>query len=224
MSKKGRVNKISRNDEWRIYERRKIVANRYLQGESQYAIARSFNPPLTQATISKDLHAIRDEWLQSAVQDYDKLKARELAKIDRMEEVCWSEYWRSAEMRGKTTKLEKELKVPKIDLTKNARGSPKFPKTQVMPDPVMTTVKIQKEYKVAVTGDVAYLDRIQWCVEMRCKILGLVKPPEVVQNNMLNVGTLNWDAVKPIEKAPVEDKILALERMSLPIEVEDSKK
>lgn len=221
------TSKFRTHEDHRIAERRKIVASMYVRGSSQWEIAKSLNPPVTQKTVSEDLRVVREEWLKSAAQEYDALKAKELAAIDDLQEECWKQFRLSCKVRTKTVKLEKELKLPKIDISKNkGNGSIPFPKSKVdpLPDPVMTTTKIGKDYRYPSTGNPAWLDRVQWCVEMRCKILGIVKPPEVVNNNMLNVGTLNWDAVKPVEKEPVESKILALERMSLPIEVEDSQR
>lgn len=216
--------KFRKVEEQRIAERRKIVASLYVRGSSQWEIAKSLVPPVTQKTVSEDLKAVREEWLKTATQDYDALKAKELAAIDDLQEECWRQFRLSCKVRAKTVKLEKELKLPKIDLTKNAgKGSIPFPKSKVdpLPDPVMTTTKIGKDYRYPATGNPAWLDRIQWCVEMRCKIFGLIKPPDVTNNNTVNVANLSWDAVRPVEKPPVEERIRALERMQTPMQVED---
>ena len=77
----------------RIAERRQEVSRRYILGESQTTIARALH--ITQAMVSKDLKAVREAWLASAVRDFDALKAEQLAKIDQVEQAAWSAFTRS---------------------------------------------------------------------------------------------------------------------------------
>lgn len=78
-----------------VEARRVEVAQRYLRGEMQSEIARSFG--VTQQQISQDLKAIRAFWLASAIRDFDAAKAQELAKIDEVERAAWSGWARSQE-------------------------------------------------------------------------------------------------------------------------------
>jgi hypothetical protein len=66
-----------------IQQSRQIVADRYLRGQTQWQIANCVE--VTQATISYDLAAIRTEWLESSLRDFNARKAQELAKIDLIE-------------------------------------------------------------------------------------------------------------------------------------------
>lgn len=87
--------------------RRQEVAARYLRGEMQSEIARSFG--VSQQQISQDLKAIRVAWLASAIRDFDALKAQELAKIDQVEREYWLAWARSQENK----EIEFEEKGPK---------------------------------------------------------------------------------------------------------------
>lgn len=78
-----------------LLERRKSVAKRYLQGQTQWEIARAFE--VDQKTISNDLKAIRREWLQDAVLAHGEWTARELAKIDEVERNAWLAWTKSQE-------------------------------------------------------------------------------------------------------------------------------
>lgn len=124
-----------------ILERRKRVAARYIRGETQWEIARAFE--VDQKTVSNDLKAIRAEWLASAVQDMDAIKARELARVDECEAQAWKAWTKSQEnaevlrarMRGQQSETEK--------VSKGQAGDPRF------------------------------LDVVLKCVEKRCLILGV---------------------------------------------------
>src|SRR5438477_12297656 len=75
-----------------ILERRKAVTARYLDGQTQWEIARALE--VSQALVSKDLKAIRQEWLKESVSNFGEAKAKELAKIDRLERMylqAWEE-------------------------------------------------------------------------------------------------------------------------------------
>ena len=71
------------NHHFQVLERRKAVSARYLRGESQHAIALALE--VGQATVSRDLTAIRDEWRQSAQTDMADRVAQEIAKLDALE-------------------------------------------------------------------------------------------------------------------------------------------
>lgn len=194
----------------RVLERRKEIAALYLQGKSQYQIAKMVTPNVTQRIICKELKAVREEWLKSAVDSYAEAKAKELAKIDHVEEVAWEKFWESCKKaEQRTTKREKMLKpkkLPKVP-TKKGTGLPKQPP---IPDEVeyeMTLTKEQTERVVkGQVGDPRWIDQVKWCVEMRCKILDLVKPPEINQTNVFNIGDV-------LDSIPVDVPDRAAERV-----------
>jgi hypothetical protein len=76
-----------------ILQRRKQVAELYLQGWSQPAIAHQME--VSQPTICADLKAIRRDWRDSAIRDFDALRDRELQKLDLIEREAWGAWQRS---------------------------------------------------------------------------------------------------------------------------------
>jgi len=132
---------------------RRRIADLYLQGWTQVDIADETR--LSQATISRDLKALQSDWLESALIDFNAAKARELAKIDRLEREYWTAWERSCEdaetirQEGKGKKGEDGKLVP--------------------PDKIVRTAKGQ-------AGDPRFLAGVQWCIERRCKILGIDAP------------------------------------------------
>jgi hypothetical protein len=141
-----------------IRDRRKI-ADLYLQGETQVDIGEELS--LSQATISRDLKALQKEWLESTLIDFDKAKAEQLAKVDRLEREYWTAWEHSCEDAETATHKVKG----KIEKRQDEDG--KFIAEQ--PAEVAKTSKGQ-------AGDPRFLAGIQWCIERRCKILGLNAP------------------------------------------------
>src|SRR5271170_5084914 len=95
-------------ERFRILERRRRVASLYLRGISQWEIGRQLG--VTQQCIAKDVQTLEKEWLASALVDIDAAKAKELARIDRLERVAWRAWRRSCQRREKaSTRLEKGL-------------------------------------------------------------------------------------------------------------------
>jgi hypothetical protein len=105
---------------------------------------------INQSTVSRDLKALHKEWLHSALLDYDEAKAQELAKIDRLEREYWRAWERSCED-AETIRQE---------------GPP------AGPEKLVTTAKGQ-------AGDPRFLTGVQWCIEKRCKVLGLDAPSKL---------------------------------------------
>src|SRR6516164_4440799 len=95
-------------ERFRILERRKRVAAMYLQGMRQWEIARRIG--VSQQCIAKGIGALEKEWLASAVVAIDAAKAKELARIDRLERVAWRAWQRSCQRKERaSTRLEKKL-------------------------------------------------------------------------------------------------------------------
>jgi len=81
------------NDELDVLHRRKQVVELYLQGWSQPAIADHLQ--VSQPTICGDLKAIRQDWRDSTIRDFDELRATELQKLDLIEREAWGAWQRS---------------------------------------------------------------------------------------------------------------------------------
>ena len=69
-----------------MMERRRKVVVLYLRHIDQVTIAQQLG--VTQATVSRDLKALTQQWLAESVQAVEAVKARELAELDDMEREC----------------------------------------------------------------------------------------------------------------------------------------
>ena len=169
---------------FQIERDRRDIADLYLQGWTQARITQHINDSeerdyqLSARMIGYDLKAIQTAWQASALVDIDAAKARELAKVDRLEREYWDAWERSCEdaetsaqtTRGKVTKYEGANGVfvyeRPADLTK----------TQHKRD-----------------GDPRFLAGVQWCIERRCKILGIDAPTKLQSEHS---GTVLFDVVE----------------------------
>lgn len=151
---------------------RRRISRLYLQGALQVDIADQLG--LDQSTVSRDLKALHQEWLDSAAVDYNQAKANELAKIDNLELVAWEAYQSSIEpiIKRKTAK-------------------------KVSGETTEATQEVSLGY-----GDPRFLDKVSWCIDRRCKLLGLDAPTRNVvtggDGNAITIRfenkTLDWDA------------------------------
>jgi len=97
-----------------------------------------------QTTVSRDIKALQDQWLESSLVDFTAAKATELAKIDNLERIYYDAWERSCEDAETTTK--KAVEDGKKEATKTTKGQ---------------------------VGDPRFLNGVQWCIDKRCKIFGL---------------------------------------------------
>lgn len=144
-------------ERFRILDRRKRVAALYLQGLGQWEIGRQLQ--VTQQCVAKDVAALEKEWLASALIDIDAAKAKELARIDRLERVAWRAWRRSCQRKEKaSSRMEKKL----ADDPQQAR----------------TVTSKQTEAR---DGNPDYLKRVEWCINKRCELLKL-NPPQRLEH------------------------------------------
>lgn len=141
--KKTKEKKKGRRSNDQILKDRALTAELYLKGWQQNDIASEIG--VDPSTITRDLQAIRKGWLESAQVDYGEAKAKELAKLDRMEREAWDAWEASKRPSQSVTKYSGEGRDVAIQTTQSIReGNPK------------------------------HLQTIQWCIDQRCKILGLI--------------------------------------------------
>jgi predicted transcriptional regulator len=139
---------------------RRRIANLYLQGWLQADIAEELG--ISPATVSRDLKALQSEWRKSRLVDIDAAKQRELAKIDRLEREYWVAWERSI---GKSLRVTVKGKGTEDKATQ-------MEKTTTTDD---------------LNGDPRYLAGIQWCIDRRCKILGIDAPEKMEHKGTLSV-------------------------------------
>jgi len=92
-----------------VAKRRERVAEHYLAGMTQEAIAAELN--VSQSTISSDLKALKQEWQESANHDFVLLKEMERKRLDRLDREAWDGWRRS----------QKPMEVTRIVQTDNGR-------------------------------------------------------------------------------------------------------
>jgi hypothetical protein len=149
-----------------VIDRRRKVAEMYLRGKSQFEIAQKLGCDRT--TISKDLKALRIEWLQSALVDLNEAKARELAKIDHLETTYWTAWARSLRDAVTITReavTGKEREIAAVVLS-----------AQTDDGNTVEAIMREVEKREGQSGNPAFLAGIQWCINKRCEILGLDAP------------------------------------------------
>jgi hypothetical protein len=145
---------------------KQLIVGLYLQGNS---MARVIDLAENQGghrfgmhTVKKYIQEATEEWKERKTEMVDNHKAIELEKINRLEATYWDAWARSCEVQTKKTKIKKKGEGERMALS------------QVRDDEKQTI------------GDPRFLSGIQWCTEMRCKILGIEMPQPNVQMNTVN--------------------------------------
>ena len=134
----------------KAFEHRAEIAKAYLKGRVQSEIAKELG--VTQACISRNLKAIRREWLKSSLVNFNEAVAKELAKVDNLERVYW-EGW------------ERSQKEALTRSSKIANGT------------IERTRKLEEK-----VGNPQFLQGVQWCIDKRCKLLDLDAPDRLQIN------------------------------------------
>jgi len=176
---------------FQIERDRRDIADMYLQGWTQARITEHLNArkgidyQLSTRMIGYDLKSVQEAWRASALIDIDEAKARELAKVDRLEREYWDAWGRSCED-AETTRQEGD---------------------ETGPSKVVKTSKGQ-------AGDPRFLAGVQWCIERRCKIIGVDAPTRQEHTGrgggpMETVGMslAEWTAARTRRRADVEDTL-----------------
>ncbi len=204
-----------------MLDRQAKVAEMYLKGSSQDAIAKALST--TQATVSNDLAACREKWKEESVGAFDERLATELRRIDMVEEAAWGGWERS--MRDQETIVNRVDTVPireaPIDDDPNGHGPRNERIRQRLTTPVgskatMTVLRATEEtVRKGQIGDPRFLDKVAWCIDTRLRILGAYK--EQKQQN--TIVQINFDAMTertPIDNDPLEKQIAAVGSGSKP--------
>jgi hypothetical protein len=132
-----------------IESRRCQVADLFLRGvKRQIELARRIG--VNRSTISRDLRVLNDRWKASGVRDLDAAKGQELERLDQLEREAW-QAWEKSKGAHETTTTEQ---------TSTGAGE-------------RVKAAIRKDEQC---GDPRYLTVVQWCVEQRCRLLGLHAP------------------------------------------------
>jgi len=133
--------------------------------------------------ISYDLKVLQKRWLESSLVNFDQARAKELAKIDALERTYY-EAWEGSLVEKETKTAEKTTggasdRIKAVSRHEHREGNP------------------------------AFLAGVQWCIEQRCKILGIDQGGTVnvnVSQNNLIMGMTSEE----FRALPNEEKIRIL--------------
>ena len=107
-----------------IEQRRQEVGGLYLKGSTQAQIARELG--VSQSTVSTDLKAIRREWRDSRIRDFNDAVAIELKKLVHLEREAWSG-WERSQQPAESTKVSQNGSDKKAEkVVKQQQGDPRF--------------------------------------------------------------------------------------------------
>lgn len=129
------------NRRFAIAQRRQRITELYLQGWSQAAIATELN--ISQSTVSDDVQYVRKKWHESAVKNFDQLRALELQKLDYIERESWAAWQRS----------QKPAQSATVTGAGNGQHTRKSMKNQI--------------------GDPRFLQQVNHCIAQRRALMGL---------------------------------------------------
>lgn len=163
---------MPRNPKHIVLERIARIAALYRQGWYQYEIAEDVG--VSTAQVSRDLDAIRKEWLDSSIRNFDESRAEELAKIDNLEREYWAAWEKSkSNYNKKSTKRKGKARDAAPDYME------------------------QTDTEVILMGDPRFLAGIQWCINKRCEILGLDAPKKLEHSG--HIGKTDDELAAEIE-------------------------
>lgn len=106
-----------------IARRRQAVATLTLRGWTQSQIAHEL--AVGQATVSSDLKAVRQEWREAAIHDFDLLSRAELLKLDLIERESWLA-WERSQKPQQSAEVAGEHGRPTRKRVRNQYGDPRF--------------------------------------------------------------------------------------------------
>lgn len=172
---------------------RTFVSEYFLKGYSARAITRvmkeKIGRSLDRQTITKYVKQNLQEWAEQNMANITEAKAQQLMKIDKLESTYW-EAWDESKEENRENTVETESFPSQAE-----EGEMKVQKQR-------DKVRTQKTH-----GDASLLKGIEWCIEMRCKIMGIGsdKIDITTQGNPLNknidLSSLDTETLKKIKEA-----------------------
>jgi hypothetical protein len=127
-----------------VLARRAEVATRYCRGQPQRTIAAALG--VSQQQISLDMRVVRAEWRRTMADEFDRLKAEQLARIDAVEVAAWEGWERScADAERTLTRKVTDADGDRIEASRTVAGQ---------------------------AGDPRFLQIIDSCIDRRLRLIG----------------------------------------------------
>lgn len=156
------------------------ITRMYLDGKTQTEIAETLSSTrpytLSRVTITNDLTTIRQRWREDTTRGMDELKSEQLAKIDDLERIYRERFEASRGEKKRTT----------------SSHSGRAGNAGQIPTPSHVSVSVVTENS---DGDDRWLSGIQWCIEQRCRILGLIAPTRLANADGGNIPPITMTSV-----------------------------
>lgn len=114
---------VPRSKKAELAQRRQQVAELYIQGHTQTAIAEKLQ--IGQATVSTDLQRVQKEWRESRIRDFDGAREIELQKLDRLEREAWSA-WERSQKPAQSAEFKDDANSATLKRVTNRVGDPRF--------------------------------------------------------------------------------------------------
>lgn len=168
---------ISVQDQFEISTRRKEVSLLYLRGASQASIAEQLKT--SQPTVSRDIRYLMRLWERESVLTIDKAKARELTKINQLENTYW-DAWESSKENAEVEVTEQ------IGTRRKSKQGEEQSNDSIIPDRIKKNRRVEGQ-----SGNPAFLNGIMECIKQRCKILG-VEAPNKTELTGKDGGPVTW--------------------------------
>lgn len=164
-------------------ERRTYVVRAYLLGKNQLDLAEECG--VTQQQISLDMAAIRQEWKEARIRDYEALKDQEDQVLLAVRAAAWDGW-------------ERSLKAQKTRTRQRTSGKTLLGYDgQVIKSEPTSTTTAKREERV---GDPRFLERIQKSIDQRCALFGLLAPVEVTETVKVTVEERTREANERLAK------------------------
>lgn len=151
-----------------------MITSLYLKGNSYRVIANKIKEELGQTIsfvmVGNYVNKMLEEWKQQRVSKIDDMKTIELSRIANLENTYWQGWERS--LAGSKRTSDKQKAKPRR--TRDVNG--------VLTETMSVEQAEKSSYTEETFGDPRFLDGIKWCIQMRCKILGVEAPIEFKGN------------------------------------------
>lgn len=191
----AKTNKLQRAN------RRKRVAELYLVGHSFRQISDKLEDEdfraTSPATVSRDINYLEEQWQDSALIDLDKAKGRELARLNRIERMCLEMLEDSRQDIEEKKQKVKTVAGKKEEFSVADDGELRRDVKPTDPEPLEMTRETKTKRQ---DGDPRLIKRIQKCVELRIKLLGLDEPTSEEDDDRLDAFVSVVDEMRETAK------------------------
>lgn len=198
----------TKSDEWEIHNRREKIGRLYVQGKTQMQIVEQlkvWGTQVSQSTVSNDLAAIKELWMERSAGLFNVKMAEELAKLDELEREAWANYEASRLKENRTEQTREKEHEYQMQEGEGETPLQKFLNGK------RVRVPSKSKYKEVVKENLpstAWWDRMLQIVKFRCQLMGLTE----AEGKQTNITVINWEqlvagATQTVDDDPIQQRI-----------------